>query len=82
MALQLLRRKEKRERSVLKKTKERTVKTNKQNTLVKSMIDFERLLAVIKSVLTPEEYEEYLARLAKSEPIEMNGYYAVIGNGR
>jgi len=46
------------------------------------MIDFDRLLAVIKSVLTPEEYEEYLIRLEKSEPIEMNGYYAVLGDGR
>jgi len=46
------------------------------------MIDLDHLLAVIKSVLTPEEYEEYLYRLEKSEPIEMNGYYAVMENGR
>jgi hypothetical protein len=46
------------------------------------MIDFDRLLAVIKSVLTPEEYEEYLVRLEKSEPIQMNGYYAVMEDGR
>ncbi len=46
------------------------------------MIDLDHLLAVIKSVLTPEEYEEYLVRLEKSEPIEMNGYYAVMESGR
>lgn len=46
------------------------------------MIDFEQLLAVIKSVLTPDEYQGYLARLEKSEPIEMNGYYAVMESGR
>lgn len=46
------------------------------------MIDFDHLLAVIKSVLTPEEYEEYLVRLEKSEPTLMNGYYAVMEVGQ
>jgi hypothetical protein len=43
------------------------------------MID--QLMRVIREVLTPEEYQEFLVRLEKNEPIEMNGYYAVIGDG-
>ncbi len=42
----------------------------------------ENLMRAIREVLTPEEYKEFLANLEKSEPIEMNGYYAVIGVGR
>lgn len=57
-------------------------KTNNKSISVRPMIDFEQLLAAIKSVLTPEEYQEYLVRLEKSEPIEMNGYYAVMESGR
>lgn len=77
-----MRRNVKRERSVLKKIRERTEKTNNKSISVRVMIDFEQLLAAIKSVLTPEEYQEYLVRLEKNEPIEMNGYYAVMENGR
>ena len=42
----------------------------------------EQLMRVIREVLTPEEYQEYLVRLEKSEPIEMNGYYAVMESGQ
>lgn len=42
------------------------------------MIDFDRLHDIIKSVLTPEEYQEFLANL-DSNPIQLEGYYAVIG---
>ncbi len=41
----------------------------------------EHLMQVIREVLTPEEYQEFLANLEKSEPIEMNGYYAVMERG-
>ena len=44
------------------------------------MFDIDHLLSVIKSVLSPEEYQEFLANL-DSNPIQMEGYYAVIGEG-
>jgi hypothetical protein len=39
----------------------------------------EKLMQAIRETLTPEEYQEYLERLEKAEPIEMIGYYAVLG---
>ena len=39
----------------------------------------ENLMRVIREVLTPEEYQEFLANLEKSEPIQIEGYYAVLG---
>jgi hypothetical protein len=41
----------------------------------------EQLMRVIREVLTPEEYQEFLVRLEKSEPIQMEGYYAFMGVG-
>ena len=38
----------------------------------------EKLMQAIRETLTPEEYQEFLERLEKAEPIEMNGYYAVL----
>lgn len=38
----------------------------------------ENLMQAIREVLTPEEYQEFLANLEKSEPIQMEGYYAIL----
>lgn len=46
------------------------------------MFDIDHLLSVIKSVLTPEEYKEYLARLSaelETNPIQDGSYYAFLG---
>jgi hypothetical protein len=46
------------------------------------MFDIDHLLSVIKSVLTPEEYKEYLANLSaelEKNPIDDSSYYAFIG---
>lgn len=43
------------------------------------MFDIDHLLSVIKSVLTPEEYQEYLANLDKSTDLDNGSYYAFIG---
>lgn len=40
----------------------------------------EKLMQAIRETLTPEEYQEFLERLEKTEPVEMIGYYAVLGN--
>ena len=39
----------------------------------------EKLMQAIRETLTPEEYQEFLANLEKSEPIQMEGYYAILG---
>jgi hypothetical protein len=43
------------------------------------MFDIDHLLDVIKSVLTPEEYQEFLINLDKNPPLEDGSYYAFIG---
>jgi hypothetical protein len=40
------------------------------------------LMQAVREVLTPEQYEEFIARLENSEPFQMEGYYAFIGDGR
>ncbi len=46
------------------------------------MFDIDHLLSVIKSILTPEEYKEYLARLSaemETNPFQDGSYYAFLG---
>lgn len=43
------------------------------------MIDLDRLHDIIKSVLTPEEYKEWLANLEKNPVVDDGSYYAFIG---
>lgn len=43
------------------------------------MINIDHLLDVIKSVLTPEEYQEFLINLDKNPPAMDGSYYAFIG---
>ena len=46
------------------------------------MFDIDHLLSVIKSVLTPEEYQEYLARLSaemEENPFQDGQYYFNFG---
>ena len=43
------------------------------------MFDINHLLDVIKSVLTPEEYQEFLIKLDENPSIIDDSYYAFIG---
>lgn len=43
------------------------------------MFDIDHLLSVIKSVLTPEEYQEFLANLDRNPILDDGSYYAFIG---